>query len=438
MDGGSAPSEDRFDGEATTHIVASQEVVAVHSEESKGAISSQGPLVGVRVIDLGTMFAGPFTASLLADFGADVIKVELPGVGDSHRGMPPVVKSVPGPWTILARNKRSVSLDIRKEKGKELLKKLVASADILVENFRPGTLEGWGLGYNVLKTVNPKLIMVRISGYGQTGPYCHKAGFGTPATAFGGLTYLQGYPDKPPISPPLALVDYISGLFGAMAALMALYHLRTHDAPEGQEIDIALYESIFRLLETVVAEYDLTGVVRERSGHIGRGAAPGGAFQCRDSKWVVMMTSTDRTFYRLAQVMGRPELITDPRFDSGPHRSQHREEITAIVQEWFSQHPADEVVRVLDENGVPVSPILSIADIFQDPHYRARENLIQVEHPVLGKVTMPGIVPKFSETPGAVRFPGPVAIGEHNREIYQSELGLSAEELESLRAEGVI
>lgn len=398
----------------------------------------QGPLVGVRVIDLGTMFAGPFTASLLADFGADVIKVELPGVGDSHRGMPPVVKGVPGPWTILSRNKRSISLDIRKDRGKELLKRLVATADILVENFRPGTLEGWGLGYEALKVVNPRLIMVRISGYGQTGPYRHKAGFGTPATAFGGLTYLQGYPDKPPISPPLALVDYISGLFGAVAALMALYHLKIHDEPEGQQIDLALYESIFRLLEAIVAEYDLTGKVRERAGHISQGAAPAGAFQCGDGKWVVMVTSTDRTFNRLAEVMGRAELITDPRFDTGPHRAAHREEITAIVQAWFRGRSSADAIRILDEAGVPVCPIHSIADIFQDPQYRARENLIQVEHPVLGKVTMPGIVPKFSATPGRVRFPGPVAVGEHNQEIYGGELGLTDEELGALREEGVI
>ena len=398
----------------------------------------RGPLVGVRVIDLGTMFAGPFAASLMADFGADVIKVELPKVGDSHRGMPPVVKGVPGPWTILSRNKRCISLDIRKERGRQILKRLVATADVVVENFRPGTLEGWGLGYDVLKQVNPKLIMVRISGYGQTGPYAQKAGFGTPATAFSGLTYMQGFPDRPPVSPPLALVDYITGTFGAMAAVMALYHLKVHGDPEGQEVDIALYESIFRYLESVVAEYDLTGKIRERGGHISQGAAPAGAFQCRDGKWVVMVTSTDRTFSRLAEVMGRPELLTDPRFDTGPHRAEHREEITAIVQDWFSKYPAAEALKILDENGVPVSPIYSIADIFQDPQYRARENLVQVEHPILGKVTMPGIIPKFSKTPGEIRFPGPARVGEHNLEIYQGELGLSPEELESLRAEGVI
>jgi len=397
-----------------------------------------GPLSGVRVIDLGTMFAGPFAASLMGDFGADVIKIELPKVGDSNRGMAPVVKGVPGPWTILSRNKRSISLDIRKEKGKEILKKLVATADVVVENFRPGTLEGWGLGYDVLKTVNPKLIMIRISGYGQTGPYAGKAGFGTPATAFSGFTYLQGYPDRPPLSPPLAMADYVTGIFGAMAAAMALYHLKATDADEGQQVDLALYEAIFRILEMLVAEYDLTGKVRERAGHISQGAAPAGAFKCSDGKWVIMVTSTDRTFARLAEVMGRTDLLTDPRFDTGPHRSANRKAITEIVQEWFHQHSMPEIMKILDENGVPVSPIYSIADIFQDPQYKARENLVQIEHPILGKVTMPGIVPKFSATPGVIRWPGPYTVGQHNDEIYIKELGFSPEELEALKAEDVI
>jgi len=264
-----------------------------------------GPLAGVRVIDLGTMFAGPFAASLMADFGADVLKVELPKVGDSNRGMAPVIKGVPGPWTILSRNKRSISLDIRKPKGKDILKRLVAGTDVVVENFRPDTLEGWGLGYDVLKAVNPKLIMVRISGYGQTGPYSHKAGFGTPATAFSGFTYLQGYPDRPPLSPPLAMADYVTGIFGAMAGAMALYHLRASEGQEGQQVDVALYETVFRILEQLVAEYDLTGKVRERAGHISQGAAPAGAFECGDGKWVIMVTSTDRTFNRLTEVDGQ-------------------------------------------------------------------------------------------------------------------------------------
>jgi formyl-CoA transferase len=398
----------------------------------------QGPLAGVRVIDLATMFAGPFAASLLGDFGADVIKVELPKVGDANRGMGPVVNGIPAPWTILARNKRSLSLDIRKDKGKEILLKLISTADIVVENFRPGTLENWGIGYDVMKAVNPKIILVRISGYGQTGPCREKAGFGTPAAAFSGLTYLQGYPDRPPVSPPLALVDYMTGTYGALAAMMALYHLKANGASEGQVADIALFESAFRMLEPLVAEYSLTGKIKERGGHIGQGAAPSGTFRCKDSKWVVMVTSTQRTFVRLAEVMGRMDLLKDPRFDTNPHRSEHRYEIYDIVQEWFGHHDSCDVIRILDMNGVPVCRINSIADIFNDPQYRARGDLIEVEHPTLGTITMTGLVPKLSATPGAVRFPGPVHIGEHNEEILAGELGLTAEEMASLAAQEVI
>src|SRR5512133_3785387 len=381
--------------------------------------SCQGPLAGTRVIDLATMFAGPFAASLLADFGADVIKVELPKVGDANRGMGPIVKGIPAPWTILARNKRSLSLDIRKDKGKEILLKLIATADVVVENFRPGTIENWGLGYDVMKSVNPRIILVRISGYGQTGPCRDKAGFGTPAAAFSGLTYLQGYPDRPPVSPPLALVDYMTGTFGALAAMMSLYHLKASGANEGQVADIALFESAFRMLEPLVAEYSLTGKIKERGGHIGQGAAPSGTFRCKDGKWVVMVTSTQRTFARLAEVMGRVDLLKDPRYDTNPHRSENRQ-------------------AIYDMNGVPVCPINSIADIFDDPQYRARGDLIEVEHPVLGTMTMTGLVPKLSATPGAVRFSGPVHIGKNNQEILVNELGISAGELKSLESEGVI
>jgi len=410
----------------------------MHDRAAASCNGFQGPLVGVRVIDLATMFAGPFAASLLADFGADVIHVELPRVGDANRGMPPIVNGVPGTWSILARNKRSLSLDIRTPKGKEILLKLVEGSDLVIENFRPGTLEGWGLGYDTLKRANPRIILVRISGYGQTGPYAHKAGFGTPAAAFSGITYLQGYPDRPPVSPPLALIDYITGTYGALAAVMALYHLKVHHCQEGQVADIALFEGAFRMLEPVVAEYGLTGKIKERGGHIGQGAAPSGTFRCKDGRWVVMVTSTQNTFVRLAEVMGRCDLLSDPRFDTNPHRAEHREEIYEIVQQWFSQHTADEAFKILDTNGVPCCPIYSIADIFRDPHYRAREDLVEVDHPVLGKITMPGLVPKFSATPGAIRFPGPTKIGEHNHEILVGELGLEPKELETLQAEGVI
>lgn len=404
----------------------------------RGKLPFQGPLTGLHVLDLGSMFAGPFAASLLGDFGADVIKVELPKVGDAVRGIGPVIEGVSGPWTTLSRNKRCISLDIRKEKGKEVLKRLAAWADVVVENFRPGTLEKWGLGYDVLKQVNPKLIMVRISGFGQTGPYSDRAGFGTPATAFSGLTYMQGYPDRPPVSPPYAMVDYIAGLFGTIAALMALYHLDHHEGAEGQQADLALYESVFRTLETVVSQYALTGVVRERIGHTLLESAPAGAFECQDGKWIVLVASTQRSWERCAEVMGHPEWIRTPHFGTNADRVEHREGLLALVQDWLLGRPSTEALQLLDAGGVPACPVNSMADIFEDPQFRARENLIQVEHPVLGKVTMSGIIPKFSATPGEVRFPGPVAIGEHNHEVYQDILGLSPDEVGVLLSEGVI
>ncbi len=254
---------------------------------------------------------------------------------------------------------------------------------------------------------------------------------------FSGLTYQQGYPDRPPANPPSALVDFMAGAFGAMAALTALHHVRTQDG-EGQVVDVALFEAAFRMMEPMVVDYDFVGRVRERMGSVAQGSMPTGTFQCRDGRWMVLAAATDRTFARLAEVMGRTDLLRDPRFDVNAHRMAYREEITAIVQEWFSQHDMDEVRALLDANGVPASPINSVADIFADPHYRARDDLIEVPHPILGKVTMPGIVPKLSGTPGAVRFPGPASLGEHNREVYQDLLGLSPEDLAALAAEGVI
>lgn len=400
--------------------------------------AKDGPLVGVRVIDLGTMFAAPFGATLMGDFGAGVIKVELPGVGDSNRGIVPIVNGVPVTWTSLARNKRSITLDIRKERGKEILLELVAMADIVIENFRPGTLERWGLGYETLKEVNPGIILVRVSGYGQTGPYKDKAGFGTPAAAFSGLTYMQGYPDRPPVSPPLALADYVAGTYAAMAAMMALRYRDQCDPPEGQEVDVSLYEPLFRYMDNVISDYAYIGKVRERSGLARQGACPAGTFETKDGKFVVMVTSTDRTFNRLAEVMGRADMITDPRYSTNAARCERRQEVTGLVQQFFLSKTMDELMRELDENGVPICPINSMADCFENPQFVAREDVVEVDHPVLGKARMVGIVPKFSKTPGAIRFTGAMTPGEHNLEVYRDQLGLSEDELEALKAEEVI
>ncbi len=396
---------------------------------------SGGPLAGLRVMDISTVFAAPFAASLLADFGAEVLKVEMPGSGDPLRGMQPFEGEESLVWAALSRNKRSVTLNLKTEEGKELFLRLLGDRDVLFENFRPGTLERWGLGTDDLREANPRLVIVRVSGFGQTGPYRRKAGFGTPATAFSGYTYITGYPDRPPLLPPISIADYVTGLFGALGAMSALYH-RDALGGEAQEVDAALYESMFRLLESVVTPYQRLGLVRERSGNQLGSSVPAGVFTSADDKMLVLTTSTDRTFGRLARLMGREDMISDPRYATNRARVERRGEVDGIVADWFESRSARDIQRACDENGVPVSLVNSIADIFEDPHFAAREMLLEVEHATLGKVAVPGIVPKFSGTPGELRHAGPL-LGEHNEEIY-GILGLSEGEIRRLREEGVI
>ncbi|MGH3342789.1 MAG: CaiB/BaiF CoA transferase family protein [Carbonactinosporaceae bacterium] len=386
-------------------------------------------------MDVATVYAGPFAAALLADLGADVVKVELPGTGDPLRGLEPFDGDESLSWAALSRNKRCVTLDLRKDTGQELFLRLLAERDVLFENFRPGTLAGWGLDTRRLRRANPDLVIVRVSGYGQTGPYRAKAGFGTPATAFSGYAYISGYPDRPPILPSVSLADYVTGLFAALGALAALHH---RDVAGGgpQEVDVALYESMFRLLESVVAQYDRLGEVRERTGNQLSASVPAGLFPTSDGHWMVLTTSTDRTFNRLATLLDRPELRTDPRYATNRARVEHRDEVNAIVGEWFAARPAAEIGRLCDEYGVPVSQVLSVADIFSDAQYRARDMIVEVDHPSLGRVRVPGVVPKFSETPGSVRATGS-GLGQHNGEVFR-ELGLSDADLARLTQEGVI
>lgn len=400
----------------------------------KGAF---GPLTGVQILDASTMIAAPFGATLLADLGAEVTKIELPNKGDTLRTVGPWKGAEALRWPGLARNKKSLTLDIRSEEGKEIFKKLICQTDILIENFRPGTLEKWGLAYEELKKVNPKLIMVRISGYGQTGPYREKAGFGTPATAFSGHTYIQGYPDRPPVSPSYSLLDYITGIYTAFAAVSALYHRDVHGEKEGQVAEMGLYESIFRMLEFLVAEYDQNGKVRERSPGLAGHSSPAGTYETKDGKYVVLVCSTDSTFSRLADAMGRLDMLEDERYYTNSARLKHDAEVQAIVSTWIHQFTLKELQKKLDLFGVPVSPILSIEDIFNDPHYKARENIVEVEHPRLGKVKVPGVVPKFSKTPGQIRHRAP-ELGEHNEDILIGKLGLTKERLQTLKEKGVI
>ncbi|EZH64175.1 CoA-transferase (plasmid) [Bacillaceae bacterium JMAK1] len=395
-----------------------------------------GPLVGIRILDLSTMIAAPYGATLLSDFGAEVIKVEMPLKGDSLRSMGPFKDGEPLRWPGLARNKKSLTLDLHHEEGQEILKQLVKESDLIIENFRPGTLEKWNLSYEELKQYNEKIIMIRVTGYGQTGPYSPKAGFGTPATAFSGYTYLQGYSDRPPISPSFSLLDYITGVYVAFAASTALYHRDAQDG-EGQIVDIGLYESMFRMMEFLVADYDQNGVVKERSPGLSGHSSPAGTFQTKDGHWLVLVTSSDSTFTRLAKAMNRDDMLNDDRYYTNSVRLERFEETNGIVADWVKLWNRQELLAHLDEHGVPISAINSIEDIFSDPHYKARENIIEMSHPRLGNVKMPGVIPKFSETPGKVTNVGP-DLGEHNEEILTDMIGLNEDKINSLKQQGII
>ncbi|MFD4819131.1 CaiB/BaiF CoA transferase family protein [Peribacillus butanolivorans] len=398
---------------------------------------TNGPLTGIRVIDASTVIAAPFAATLLADLGAEVIKIELPDKGDPLRGLGPWKESEPLRWPGLARNKQSVTLDIRTKEGKEIFKKLIRTADVLIENFRPGTMEKWGLGYDVLKEVNPRLIMTRQSGYGQTGPYAEKAGFGTPSTAFSGFTYLQGFQDRHPVSPSFSLLDYISGIYIAFGTVSALYHRDASNSDNGQIVEMGLYEGMFRMMDFLIAEHDQLGKVRERAPMLHGHSSPAGTYQTKDGHWVVLVCSTQKTWERLAKALNRSDLIENSEYKTNKERMQNNDQLQEIVTDLIKSLDKQEVLKKMDDHGVPIAPILSIKDIFEDPHYQARENILEVDHPRLGKVKVPGIVPKFSETPGRIRHRAP-ELGEHNKQVYSEELGISEEELTSLKEKGII
>ncbi|HSV28918.1 MAG TPA: CoA transferase, partial [Candidatus Omnitrophota bacterium] len=371
------------------------------------------------------------------EFGAEVIKIEQPG-GDAfrHFGSPTERDGDTCMWLSEARNKTSVTLDLHRPEGQELFKRLVAGADVVCENFRPGTLEEWGLGWEQLRAINPRLILLRISGYGQTGPYADRASFARIAHAFGGLSYLAGMPGGIPVTPgSTSLADYLSGLYGAIGVLTALRH---RDATgEGQMVDLALYESIFRVLDELAPAYAMFGKVREREGAGTVNACPHGHFRCADGKWVALACTTDRMFEHLCRAMGKPELATPEKWGHLPDRLRDREQVDGLVSVWCGARKAHEVIALCLEFDVPVSVLNSIADIFEDPQFKARETLLPVEEPGLGTVVVPGIIPKLSATPGRVKNLGP-RLGDGNNWVYGELLGLSAEERSRLKDAGVI
>ncbi|WP_026691833.1 CaiB/BaiF CoA transferase family protein [Peribacillus kribbensis] len=397
----------------------------------------QKPLTGLKVLEMGQLIAGPSAGRLFAEFGAEVIKVENPTEGDPIRKWRVVEDGTSLWWYVQARNKKSITLDLKQAEGQEIIKRLALEVDIIIENFRPGTLEKWGIGYEQLKEINPALIMVRISGYGQDGPYRDKAGFGSIGEAMGGLRYLTGYPDRPPTRVGISIGDSISSLYAVIGALMAVYHRDLKGTGQGQIVDVALYESVFSFMESMLPEYDRTGVIRERTGSTLPGITPSNTYECKDGKYIVIGANGDGIFKRLMEVIGHPEFAVDPRFQNNAARSEHAEFLDLTIEQWTKKLNLAEAVRRLDEAKVPAGSIYSIEDIVADPHYHARQMIEEVWVDGIGKLKVPGIVPKLSETPGGIDWAGP-RLGQHNEEILVNTLKLEQKELHSFIEKGII
>jgi succinyl-CoA:(S)-malate CoA-transferase subunit B len=397
------------------------------------------PLTGIRVIDVATVIAGPYCASILGEFGADVIKVEHPLGGDALRRFgTPTQRGDTLTWLSEARNKRSVTIDLHHAEGVDLFKQLIAKSDILCENFRPGTLEKWGLGWDVLREVNPGLIMLRVTGYGQTGPYKHRPGFARIAHAVGGLAYLSGMPRGAPVTPgSTTLGDYMTGLYGCLGVLLALRY--REQTGVGQYIDAALYESVFRCTDELAPAFSMFGAVRERHGPTHNDfACPYGHFPTKDGKWVAIACATDKLFERLAQAMGRPELASHSIYGDQTSRLEHRHDVNEIVRDWCGSLAREEVLRRCFETGAPAGPLNTIADIFGDRQFHARRNLVAIEDEDVGEtVIVPSVIPRLSETPGRIQHLGP-RLGAHTEEVFRELLGLEDREIEELRSQRVI
>lgn len=395
------------------------------------------PLDDIRVLDVSSFLAGPYCSTQLAEFGAEVWKVELPRQDDALRRFGTLTDSGDSlPWLSECRNKKSITLDMRTPEGAAILKRLVAQVDVMVENFQPGTLEKWGLGWETLQAINPRLVMVRISGYGQTGPYRDRPGFGRIGNAFGGLSFLAGYPDRPPVTPGSATIpDYLTGLYGALGAMLALK--ARERTGRGQYVDIGLYESVFRILDELAPAYDLKGFVRKRMGPGTVNAVPHSHYPTRDGRWIAIACTNDKIYQRLADAMGTPEKGEPHNWGTLAHRERDREQVDAHVTQWTLQHDRADLLQICERAQVPCGPVYSIDEIFEDPHYAARGNIVRVADDRVGELAIPNLVPRLSDTPGRVKWLGPRK-GEHNTEVYQELLGMSAGEIERLRGLGVL
>jgi succinyl-CoA---D-citramalate CoA-transferase len=396
----------------------------------------QGPLTDLRVIEMGQLLAGPFCGQLMADFGAEVIKCEQPGAGDPMRQWgreKPHGKSLW--WPVVARNKKSVTLNLRTPEGQEMVRTLVKDADILIENFRPGTMERWNLGFEDLSKINPRLVMVRVTGFGQTGPYASRAGYGAIGEAMGGLRYVVGDPSTQPSRMGISIGDELAAVHACMGALMAI-HARERTG-RGQVVDSAIYEAVLNMMESLVTEYDVADYVRERTGAILPNVSPSNVFDTADGKLLLIAANQDTVFKRLAEAIGRPELAEDDRYATHSARGAHQIELDQIINDWTKTIPLDALEDKMNDHGVPCGLIYKAEDMMKDPHFKAREALIEIEHPDFGPIKMQNVAPKLSDTPGAVRHVGP-ELGEHNAYVFGELLGLSEDQQSDLRANGII
>ena len=394
------------------------------------------PLDDLRVVELGSLLAGPFCGQLLGDFGAEVIKVEDPGVGDPMRQWgqeKPYGTSLW--WPVVARNKKSVTANLRTEQGQELVRQLLSSADVLVENFRPGTLERWGMSPEDLWKVNPRLIVTRVTGFGQTGPYAKQAGYGSIGEAMGGIRYITGEPDRPPARSGISLGDSLAAMFAALGTLVAV-HQRERSG-KGQVVDSAIYEAVLGLMESLIPEWQIAGYERERTGATLPNVSPSNVYPTQDSEMVLVAANQDTVFRRLADVMDRPDLANDERYATHGARGAHMEELDQIIALWTTTKAADNLLELLHAGGVPAGRIFRAKDMFSDPHFAAREAIVRLPHPDFGEFAMQNVFPRLSETPGSIRHLGPT-LGEHNAEIYQGLLGIDDDALSSMRSAGVI
>ena len=396
-------------------------------------VENRGALAGLRVVELGQLLAGPFCGQLLGDMGAEVIKVEPPGAGDPMRNWGLGTNKVN--WEVIARNKKSVSASLRVPEGQALVRRLIATADILIENFKPGTLEKWGLGPDVLHAANPGLIIARMSGYGQTGPYSDRAGFGGIGEAMGGWRYIVGEPDRPPSRMGISIGDSLTATYGCMGVLAAL-HSR-HATGKGQVIDTALYEAVLQVMEGVIPEYDHMGVIRERSGSILPGIAPSNVYGCRDGEFMIG-ANNDMIFKRLCLAMGEPELADDPRYTSHIARGHNQFELDARINVWTGRHSVAEVEALMIEHSIPAGKVYRAPEMIADPHFQAREAIVEVETERFGTLKMQNVVPRLSATPSSIRSPAPSKVGQHNAEIWGGLLGIDAAERDRLAAANVI